>query len=560
MKIKNILAVLSLGMVSCVGLEQYPTTSYTDETFWTIEDNVRTALYLGYNQCWHQDYYFANNLLSDDVYGSRHSTNETSIVTGMANTSNGRFSDEWDKCYQELRTIHTALDAQDRMNIDETFKTRMLAELRLMRAFTYLRLVTWFGDVPFFTTNPTLPESRVVKVTPAATIKEFIHSELAEVAEILPKNTDIPESENGRYTRGTAVALNARAYLYDNDFENCAIWCDKLINSTQYGTYALESDYKKLFHDQSCCYGPESIMTIEFATLGGIDNIVRSWNNFNAFVPQSIGNKGVTTQSPTQELVDAYRKLDGSVADDTDYEKRDKRFEATIAFNGCTVDIPDAKGLGLIGSEGKGKGSYTCYTRAEDEKKQNDNERFDSYNGTQDRTATGYYTLKNYNADMVDSKGNTYKSLMEIRYADVLLMYAEACNELSIDTDARTALNEVRSRVHLADVTASGNELRKAIRLERRLELAWEQNRLYDIRRWTDDNGKKMISNLMGPDGTFVKWNTDEATRDALEWENQGEASDKGRGFTESRDMVFPIPLYEITMSNGSIIQNPGWN
>ena len=77
MKIKNILAVLSLGMVSCVGLEQYPTTSYTDETFWTIEDNVRTALYLGYNQCWHQDYYFANNLLSDDVYGSRHSTNET---------------------------------------------------------------------------------------------------------------------------------------------------------------------------------------------------------------------------------------------------------------------------------------------------------------------------------------------------------------------------------------------------------------------------------------------------------------------------------------------------
>ena len=169
MKIKNILAILSLGMVSCVGLEQYPTTSYTDETFWTIEDNVRTALYLGYNQCWHQDYYFANNLLSDDVYGSRHSTNETSIVTGMANTSNGRFSDEWDKCYQELRTIHTALDAQDRMNIDETFKTRMLAELRLMRAFTYLRLVTWFGDVPFFTTNPTLPESRVVKVTPAAT-------------------------------------------------------------------------------------------------------------------------------------------------------------------------------------------------------------------------------------------------------------------------------------------------------------------------------------------------------------------------------------------------------
>ena len=553
MKIKNILAVLSLGMVSCVGLEQYPTTSYTDETFWTIEDNVRTALYLGYNQCWHQDYYFANNLLSDDVYGRRrHSTNETSIVTGMANTSNGRFSDEWDKCYQELRTIHTALDAQDRMNIDETFKTRMLAELRLMRAFTYLRLVTWFGDVPFFTTNPTLPESRVVKVTPAATIKEFIHSELAEVAEILPKNTDIPESENGRYTRGTAVALNARAYLYDNDFENCAIWCDKLINSTQYGTYALESDYKKLFHDQSCCYGPESIMTIEFATLGGIDNIVRSWNNFNAFVPQSIGNKGVTTQSPTQELVDAYRKLDGSVADDTDYEKRDKRFEATIAFNGCTVDIPDAKGLGLIGSEGKGKGSYTCYTRAEDEKKQNDNERFDSYNGTQDRTATGYYTLKNYNADMVDSKGNTYKSLMEIRYADVLLMYAESMNEQSKMTSDiwDKTIKPLRERAGFDAAYCSypgSSDLRQIIRDERRVELALEGRRAFDLRRWALLDNPSLKS-------TGATYLTTRATGAPFLDDGSNIQCQNAYGMK----YWFPIPQKERDI-NANLPQNPGW-
>ena len=147
-----------------------------------------------------------------------------------------------------------------------------------------------------------------------------------------------------------------------------------------------------------------------------------------------------------------------------------------------------------------------------------------------------------------------------LRYADVLLMYAEACNELGEDGTARTYLNEVRNRVKLPAVTSSGNELRKAIRLERRLELAWEQNRIYDIRRWTDDNGKKMICNLMGANGTFVKYNTDPATRDIYEWENQGEASDKGISFNENRDMVFPIPLYEITMSNGSITQNPGWN
>jgi len=139
-------------------------------------------------------------------------------------------------------------------------------------------------------------------------------------------------------------------------------------------------------------------------------------------------------------------------------------------------------------------------------------------------------------------------------------MYAEACNELGDDASARDALNQVRRRAKLDDVTASGKALQSAIRLERRLELAFEQNRLYDIRRWTDTNGKKMISNILGPNGSFVKWNTEEATRDTLEWENQGEASDKGITFNENRDMVFPIPLYEITMSNGSITQNPGWN
>ena len=115
-----------------------------------------------------------------------------------------------------------------------------------------------------------------------------------------------------------------------------------------------------------------------------------------------------------------------------------------------------------------------------------------------------------------------------LRYADVLLMYAEACNELGDDASARDALNQVRRRAKLDDVTASGKALQSAIRLERRLELAFEQNRLYDIRRWTDTNGKKVISNILGPNGSFVKWNTEEATRDALEWENQGEASDKG--------------------------------
>jgi hypothetical protein len=146
-----------------------------------------------------------------------------------------------------------------------------------------------------------------------------------------------------------------------------------------------------------------------------------------------------------------------------------------------------------------------------------------------------------------------------LRYADVLLMYAEVKNALTKDGEARVALKEVRDRVGLPEVTSSGSVLRDAIRLERRLELALENQRLYDIRRWTDDNGKKHAANLMGPNGSFVRYNTVDHP-DTWEWTNQKERSDKGINFREDRDLVFPIPYSEITMSEGSIEQNPNYN
>ena len=141
-----------------------------------------------------------------------------------------------------------------------------------------------------------------------------------------------------------------------------------------------------------------------------------------------------------------------------------------------------------------------------------------------------------------------------LRFADVLLMYAEACQATGDEGNARTALNHVRTRVNLPDVTSGGNALLDAIRLE----LAFEQCRLYDIRRWKGDSGKSVMAELFGPDGSFVKYNTG-ADADMYEKNNQGEPSDKGTRFSESRDLLWPIPQYEIQHSNGAIEQNPGF-
>jgi hypothetical protein len=145
-----------------------------------------------------------------------------------------------------------------------------------------------------------------------------------------------------------------------------------------------------------------------------------------------------------------------------------------------------------------------------------------------------------------------------LRYADILLMYAEVENDLGNDTQAQWAINQVRARVKLPAVTSTGKQLRDAIRLERRLELALEDNRLYDLRRWKDDKGNPLIEDVMGPNGSFVKYNMETST-DVYERTNQKENSNKGSAFTTPRDLLSPIPISEVTLSGGSITQNPGY-
>ena len=142
----------------------------------------------------------------------------------------------------------------------------------------------------------------------------------------------------------------------------------------------------------------------------------------------------------------------------------------------------------------------------------------------------------------------------------MLLLYAEALNEQGQDGLAAQLVSSVRTRVFLSGVNGkTGTELRDIIRQERQLELAGEFHRLFDIRRWKEDNGNYAIANIMGPQGRFVLWNTTKETADPDEWENQREASSKGINYRDDRDRLWPIPLVEIERSHGSIQQNPGW-
>ena len=342
----------------------------------------------------------------------------------------------------------------------------------------------------------------------------------------------------GRATRGAALGLLGKVYLYQSKWQDAHDVLKSVIDEKEYDLLPDFGDVWSVDHNNSI----ESLFEVQYMyhetlALGGALTVITG--------ARSGPGDGWSWGQPTANLEQAY--LD---AGDTE------RLRWTIIKTGCT-EIAGEDNFKAFIDNSKNMAKYDDYIE-----KYGWNPECYIIDPAQHKSAR---IVRKYFVP-IDKRPEVYNidkiplNHRILRYADVLLMYAEACNELNDDATARKYLNLVRDRVDLPEVKSGGNELRKAIRLERRLELAWEQNRLYDIRRWTDDNGKKMICNLMGPDGSFVKYNTDPATRDLYEWENQGEASDKGTGFDEKRDMVFPIPLYEITMSNGSIVQNPYWN
>lgn len=442
--------------------------------------------------------------------------------------SNGAISNFWQYRYKGILRCNIAVERISQADFsDEEMKNRLVAEARFLRGYFYFELVKNFGGVPLITGFLLPEEIQGITRASAEDVYKFIEDDLKAAADVLPQRSQYAATDMGRATRGAALGLLGKVYLYQSKWQEAHDVLKTVIDEGEYKLLDNFGDVWDVDHNNS----EESLFEVQYMydgtyALGGSLTVITG--------ARSGPGDGWSWGQPTANLEQAY--ID---AGDTE------RLRWTIIKTGCT-EIAGENNFDKFVENNTKIANYKDYI----EKYGWDPECYiiDPSQHKSARIVRKYFVPiekrpEVYNIDKIPLDHRI------LRYADVLLMYAEACNELGEDGTARTYLNEVRNRVKLPAVTSSGNELRKAIRLERRLELAWEQNRIYDIRRWTDDNGKKMICNLMGANGTFVKYNTDPATRDIYEWENQGEASDKGISFNENRDMVFPIPLYEITMS-----------
>lgn len=399
--------------------------------------------------------------------------------TFTASSTEGQISDFWAGEYQTINLANQILDNVPGITMDGSLKSRYLAEAKFIRAYAYFRLVRAFGDIPLRLHVPKAASEYNIPRTPKAEVWTAIETDLTDAASVLPQaysGTDV-----GRITKGAALALHAKVAMYQTK-TNTGKWNDVLTYTNQVMSlgYTLFPNYEKMFRTENK-NNSESIFEIQNALIPG------NADASNSQYSQVQGVRGVTGGGwgfnvPTQDLVN-------------EFEAGDTRLNATIIFRGTTT----AEGDAIPTTVTNPMYNYKSYVP------------FSMF-------------VSGYNEGCQQNK-------IVLRYADVLLMNAEANNELGNTAAALASLELVRARARAGNaailppvVTTDQSALRTAIYHERRVELAMEFDRYFDVIR-----------------------------------QGRGTAVFGPKGWKAGKNEVWPIPQTEIDLSAGTLTQNPGY-
>jgi len=474
-------AALLVLVTACKKLDLAPSDRYTDLTFWQSDNNVNSALNNIYSGIYTSDRIFYNEALSDNAFTKLGgSSSVDAISSGNFTPSLPRFLNDWGYYYGGIKSCNIFLENVDKnSSIADAVKNRMKAEVRFIRAWHHFNLMKWWGDVPLLKKDITPDEAKVAVRAPRTEVLQFVLDELDAAAAALPANTQYAKTDLGRITRGAALALKARVLLYEgNRMSDVVAICEQLINNqAQNGTYALAANYTDLFSDKVINKeSNESIFALQYVPQ------LKTWGDYLDFAPISVGAR-TNNLSPTQELVNAYIMTNGKQISDAGsgydennpYKNRDPRLAATIVYDQYKWVNPDGSTQIIYikpGSSPAGQGA-------------------NEYSRAGQGTASGYYWRKYWDPNYSAPGFSSGLNLHLIRYAEVLLMYAEAKNalgQMSADVWNQT-IRALRLRAGFTDAGAldfPGNvsNMTQIIQNERRCELAMEGIRIDDLRRW----------------------------------------------------------------------------
>lgn len=465
---------LAAGLTSCAKLDLTPPSEPSTAGFYSNQTELELAVNDLYRlPFWGND----NELFTDNDWHRAQLTN--AVIGGTMNADDGSVQTYWLNSYKAIARANSYLSNMQRAaaTTPAAVMTRLEAEMRLIRAYQYARLIARFGDVPFITKPLLLEESGSITRTSQATVLDFIFTELDWAADNLPPSYGAGEVK--RLTKGAALAIKARTALYAGKWAEAKVAAEKVM---QLGVYSLESNYAQLFL-RAGESSKEIIISIPrdekqqvFNGAGFVqDYICRNAGGFGAWLP-------------TRDIVDAYECTDGKPIDESPlynplqpFRNRDPRLTMTVVEFGTPwlgfsyQPHPDS-----VTTRNYKTGAMVA--------------NFDNRAVRPFASYTGFLWKKGIDQSWADRLVEDNDAII-IRYAEVLLTYAEAKIALNeADATVLDALNRVRARAYGVAVTATTNypavtttdltELKKIVRRERRVELVKEGLRYMDLIRW----------------------------------------------------------------------------
>ncbi|MET0637437.1 MAG: RagB/SusD family nutrient uptake outer membrane protein [Chitinophagaceae bacterium] len=479
-------------------------------------------------------------MATDDAEGNNLAASTHALNQGQLPTTWAYADDIWVSQYAVIRKCNSFIEQIDAVPADAALKTRMKAEAIFLRAFAYAELIKCFGGVPLIITTGTPSESIIARNTYEECVTQIVADCDAAAADLPPV---MPTADLGRATKVAALALKARILLYFASPLNTPNAADATTRFTAAaaagrevmafgpapgsGQYGLYADYYRLFMDK---LGNNEVI---FARKFQNPSINPSDGARNKWYFSANANDGAWGGfAPTQNLVDAYEMKNGlpisepgsGYDDQSPYTNRDNRLDKTVIHNGTLYK------QGKVIETFRG-GNANLPT-----------------NG--DSSKTGYGLLKLVDTSKYGANGNADNDWIFIRYAEVLLNYAEAQNEaVGPDASVYTALNQVRTRAGQPAMTPGLSQaaMREKIRNERRVELCFEEHRFFDVRRWKlgevyFKEPARKVSVVKLPDNSL------RFTYQILETRDYKPFMDR-----------LPIPQNEID-KNDLLIQNPDYN
>ncbi|WP_020594679.1 RagB/SusD family nutrient uptake outer membrane protein [Spirosoma panaciterrae] len=504
-------------------LDTVPNDRLSEDLFWKTENDARLAANSLYTDL-DSTNIFSWDALTDIGHVNQPFDLHAYIELGQYDATSSRVYGEWAKAYKGVRACNYFLANVDKVSsTNTTLINQFKGEARALRAYQYLKLASLFGDVPLVTTAISLDESRALARTPVAQIWDFVDKELSDAAGLLPAT--YAAADKGRITKGAAIGLRARANLLAGRYQQAADAADQVM---KLGIYGLNDSYEKLF-----TYAAENNKEVLLDRQFIKDTYPVNVFSYMAPYSQKSANSNFV---PTKALVDMYETTAGKLITDptsgydpaNPYANRDPRLKFSIFLTG------DVLPSGITFRPEPNSGTP------------------DAVGNTYIASTTGFNLKKYINADDYANPGNNGINIILLRYAEILLTYAEAKIELNqIDASVLTAINTVRngrSDVKQPAITGTPTqtELRAIVRRERTVELAFEGQHLFDIRRW-----KTAETVIPGPVyGITYKGTDGKLTTIQVVGIN--------RVFDKSRHYLWPIPQKERNLTP-TLSQNPGW-